>query len=211
MNIKQSYNIWADQYDTNENKTRDLEAISLRATLANIDFDDCLEVGCGTGKNTVWLITKAKHITAIDLSDKMLEKARMRINSDNVHFTQADITREWLFTDKKFDLVTFSLVLEHIENLNDILEKVSKVTKAGAWVYIGELHPFKQYSGSKARFETPDGINTVTCFDHHISDFTNAAKNNGFQIIEIQEHFDDNDKNTIPRILTLLLRKKQDY
>jgi ubiquinone/menaquinone biosynthesis C-methylase UbiE len=210
MDVKEAYNIWADRYDTNENKTRDLETISLRTILANVDFDDCLEVGCGTGKNTEWLITKAKHITAIDLSDKMLEKARLRINSSNVQFIQADIINEWLFTEKQFDLVTFSLVLEHIENLNDIFEKVSKVTKAGSWVYIGELHPFKQYNGTKARFDTQDGVKTVACFDHHISDFTIAATNNGFQIIEIQEYFDDNDKKTIPRIMTMLLRKKQD-
>jgi ubiquinone/menaquinone biosynthesis C-methylase UbiE len=207
MDVEEAYNLWADQYDINENKTRDMEAISLRTTLADIDFENCMEVGCGTGKNTEWLISKAKHINAIDLSEKMLEKARLRINSDKVQFIQADITKEWLFIDKQFDLVTFSLVLEHIESLNDIFEKVSKVTKAGAWVYIGELHPFKQYNGTKARFDTQDGVTTVTCFDHHISDFTTAAKNNGFLIIEIQEYFDDNDRNTIPRILTMMLRK----
>jgi hypothetical protein len=32
MDVKQAYNIRADQYDTNNNKTRDLEAISLRTT-----------------------------------------------------------------------------------------------------------------------------------------------------------------------------------
>jgi hypothetical protein len=29
MDVQQAYNIWAAQYDTNENKTRDLEAKSL--------------------------------------------------------------------------------------------------------------------------------------------------------------------------------------
>jgi ubiquinone/menaquinone biosynthesis C-methylase UbiE len=207
MDVEEAYNLWADQYDINENKTRDMEAISLRTTLADIDFENCMEVGCGTGKNTEWLISKAKHINAIDLSEKMLEKAKFRIHSDKVQFIQADITQDWLFADRQFDLVTFSLVLEHIENLYDIFAKVCKVTKAGAWIYIGELHPFKQYTGTKARFETNDGLTTVTCFNHHISDFTIAAKNNGFRIIEIQEYFDDNDRNNIPRILTLLLRK----
>jgi ubiquinone/menaquinone biosynthesis C-methylase UbiE len=90
MDVKEAYNIWADQYDTNENKTRDLEAISLREALANVQFENCLEVGCGTGKNTEWLITKAKYITAIDLSEKMLEKAKLRIHSDNVQFIQTE-------------------------------------------------------------------------------------------------------------------------
>jgi len=74
-------------------------------------------------------------------------------------------------------------------------------------VFIGELHPFKQYSGSKARFETSEGVQVVTCFNHHITDFVNAAKNHGFELINIKEYFDDNDTNNIPRILTLVFRK----
>lgn len=207
MNVEEAYNNWADQYDTNVNKTRDLEAVSLRSTLGNVHFDNCLEVGCGTGKNTEWLITRATHISAVDLSEKMLARAKNRIISDKVRFVQADITHEWLFVDRQFDIVTFSLVLEHIENLSDIFEKVNKVTKDNAWVYIGELHPFKQYGGTKARFETDDGLTTLTCFNHNISDFTIAAKKHGFQIVEVLEFFDNNDRSTIPRILTLLLRK----
>ena len=75
MSIQQAYNAWSTQYDTNLNKTRDLEAQSLQTTLANINFDTCLEIGCGTGKNTAWLINKAKYITAVDLSEEMLAKA----------------------------------------------------------------------------------------------------------------------------------------
>ena len=92
MNIKQAYAIWSKYYDTNNNKTRDLEAIALRTTLNKIRFDNCLEIGCGTGKNTEWLLTKAKHIKAIDLSNEMLSVARQKINAENVVFQQADIT-----------------------------------------------------------------------------------------------------------------------
>lgn len=75
MDVKQAYNSWSDQYDSNNNKTRDLEAIALRRTLTEINFTDCLEIGCGTGKNTQWLLTKTNAITAVDLSENMLAKA----------------------------------------------------------------------------------------------------------------------------------------
>ena len=78
MNVQQSYNYWAEQYDTNDNKTRDLEAIALRKTLSNISFDSVLEIGCGTGKNTAWLLEKAKQVTAIDLSEEMLGKSKRK-------------------------------------------------------------------------------------------------------------------------------------
>ncbi|MGC3946408.1 MAG: class I SAM-dependent methyltransferase [Chryseolinea sp.] len=206
MDVKEAYNIWAGQYDTNENKTRDLEGVALRNVLPNTEFENCLEIGCGTGKNTGWLLTRVSRITAVDLSDEMLKLAKTKIKSENVKFIKGDITRDWTFASGKYDLATFSLVLEHIENLNDIFEKLRAVIKHNGFVYIGELHPFKQYGGSKARFETNEGVKIVTCFTHHVSDFTDAALKNGFEIMELREYFDNEDRNTTPRILTLLLK-----
>jgi ubiquinone/menaquinone biosynthesis C-methylase UbiE len=206
MSVQKAYDNWSSQYDTNINKTRDLEALALQQTLAGITFSSCLEIGCGTGKNTAWLLTIAKNITAIDLSAEMLAKAKQKINSQHVNFIQADILQDWNFIDTKYNLVSFSLVLEHIENLEPVFNKVSKVIAAGGYVYIGELHPFKQYSGSKASFNTDEGEQVVSCFNHHLSDFTEAAKNNGFEILSINEYFDDNDRNGIPRILSMLLK-----
>ena len=175
--------------------------------MTGIAFDSCLEIGCGTGKNTSWLLGKAKEITAIDLSDEMLVKAKEKINSDKVSFLQADILHNWNFVNKKYDLVSFSLILEHIENLEPVFYEASKAIAAGGFIYIGELHPFKQYAGTKARFTTAEGEQLVTCFNHHISDFTGAAKKYGFDVVDINEYFDDNDRESIPRILTILFKK----
>jgi len=165
MNVRVAYNIWADQYDTNDNKTRDLEAKSLKETLNGLNFSDCLEIGCGTGKNTEWLLSKAKNILAIDLSDEMLEKAKSKIKSDKVQFIQADINNEWDFSNnEKFDMMTFSLVLEHIQDLNKIFEKLKKVSAEERYVYVGELHPFKQYNGTKARVMCCQPLNLLTEF-----------------------------------------------
>lgn len=207
MNIREAYDHWSKQYDSNINKTRDLEAIALRKILSPLKFDSCLEIGCGTGKNTEWFATKTKHCVAVDLSEEMLSVAKKKINLSSVQFLQADIKKEWDFVNRKFDLVSFSLVLEHIEDLDFIFCKTSKVLVKGGFVYLGELHPFKQYSGTKARFETEEGLQTVSCFDHHISDFIQSSNKYGLEIVSINEFFDDNDRTTIPRILTLLLKK----
>lgn len=208
MNVKEAYNLWASQYDTNNNRTRDLEAAALRKCLQDVQFFKCLEIGCGTGKNTEWLVLRASEITAVDLSDEMLARAREKVDTDKVRFIQADITKEWSFVQQPYDLITFSLVLEHIEDLADIFKKAGKAAKSKGLVYIGELHPFKQYTGTKARFETAGGQQVVPCFTHNISDFTGAAQENDFEILDIAEYFDDNDRTGIPRIITLLLRKK---
>jgi 2-polyprenyl-3-methyl-5-hydroxy-6-metoxy-1,4-benzoquinol methylase len=207
MNVEEAYKHWSVQYDTNLNKTRDLEAISLRETLDDIKFDNCLEIGCGTGKNTEWLITRGQKITAIDLSEEMLTIAKNKISNNNVLFLKVDINEDWTFTNEKYDLVVCSLVLEHIENIGRIFKLISEhLTKNGTF-YIGELHPFKQYLGSKASFENENGKHSVTVFTHHMSEFTNSAKQNGLAITEIKEYFDNGDLTTIPRILTFKLTK----
>lgn len=205
--IKEAYDEWASQYDTNINRTRDLEAYALRDTLKSISVENCLEIGCGTGKNTVWLVQHAKQVISADFSDNMLAKAREKVSAGNVNFVQADITGEWLFEKNVFDLVIFSLVLEHIADLEHIFREVAKVIRTGGNVYIGELHPFKQYTGSKAKFETEEGSKTVECFTHHISDFINAAKKSGFRLSDANEYFDNDTDRETPRILTLLLQK----
>ena len=207
MDINHAYNSWAAQYDSNENKTRDLEAIALKKLLSGKTYKHCLEVGCGTGKNTEWLLTICDQITAIDLSQGMLEIARNKIKSANVNFSEVDITKDWTFAKDIYDLVTFSLMLEHIEDLNAVFQKVAKVTAKGSQVYIGELHPFKQYAGSKARFETETGTQVLTCFNHHVTDFIQAANTSGFQLLQLDEQFDDADRTQIPRILNLLFEK----
>jgi ubiquinone/menaquinone biosynthesis C-methylase UbiE len=207
MDITQAYNSWSAQYDTNENKTRDLEALSLKKIVQGKNFKHCLEVGCGTGKNTEWLLTICEQITAIDLSAGMLEIAKNKIQSDKVNFIEGDITKDWTFAKGTYDLVTFSLMLEHIEDLDAVFQKLVKVSQVGTNVYIGELHPFKQYAGSKARFETESGTHVVTCFNHHVTDFIHAANASGFQLLQLEEQFDDEDRSQIPRILNLLFEK----
>jgi 2-polyprenyl-3-methyl-5-hydroxy-6-metoxy-1,4-benzoquinol methylase len=204
---EKAYNSWAQQYDSNENKTRDLEAISLRSTLAEKSFKKCLEIGCGTGKNTEWLVTKCESVFAVDLSEEMLSKARSKVQSERVSFLRADFMK-YNFVAGPFDLVVFSLVLEHIEDLNFVFKHVSELVKPGGTVYIGELHPSRQYKGVKASFETQEGLQIVSCFTHHISDFIQPAIKFGFEIKTINEYFDNDDRKTIPRILTLVIRKK---
>jgi ubiquinone/menaquinone biosynthesis C-methylase UbiE len=208
MNTQEAYNTWAAQYDSDDNKTRDLEGKALRNMLGSLEFTSCLEIGCGTGKNTDWLKDRVSQLTGVDLSEAMLKKAAEKIKASHVQFVQADITGDWNFTNGLYDLVSFSLVLEHIENLEHVFKEVCKVLNPGGYVYIGELHPFRQYNGSKARFENEAGLQVVPCYNHHVSDFTGAAKKFGLQLVELDESFDNDDKSTVPRILSILFQNK---
>jgi len=207
MKVENAYNIWADQYDTNSNKTRDLDTKSTIETLSKLDFSSVIELGCGTGKNTIFLLKKAEKIIGLDFSQEMLDKAKLKINDKRVEFRKADLTNEWKIDNDSADLITCSLVLEHIEDLDFIFDQANKKLKYGGAFFISELHPFKQYSGSKAKFETESGTQELETYIHHISEYLNSAKNNSLELIEMKEWFDDDMKNRIPRLIGLVFRK----
>ena len=207
MSVKDSYNEWAESYDSSDNKTRDLEKIAAVQTLKNYDYNVVVELGCGTGKNTDWISKKAKKLIAIDFSDEMLLRANEKIKSDNVTFIKADLTQEWKIEDDLADLITCSLVLEHIYDLRFIFSQAFKKLKSGGRFYVCELHPFKQYKGTKARYETEGGTVELEVFIHHVSDFTHAALSNGFRVLELKEWFDAEDEKTVPRLISFVFEK----
>lgn len=208
MSIEKAYNSWAESYDTNENKTRDLDQKSTIEILSRYNFETVLELGCGTGKNTKWLVTKAKKIVALDFSQEMLNKATTKIPNDNVLFKKANLLEDWNVDNGFADLITSSLTLEHIKDLNFIFNQAYLKLKSNGIFFINELHPFKQYIGSKARFDTEKGSEILEVYTHHISEYVSVAKKNGFKLKEIEEQFDGIEENEIPRLISLVFIKK---
>ncbi len=207
MSIAQAYNAWSDSYDTNENKTRDLDQQVTRETLERYDFQQVLELGCGTGKNTVYLLEKASVVTAVDFSEGMLAKAKAKINSPQITFLQADITRPWPSTIPAVDLITCNLTLEHIADLGFIFQQAGEKLIDEGLFFLCELHPFKQYLGSKARFDTENGVQELEVYQHHISEYLQKATAHEFELIELREWFDEGGTSEIPRLLSLVFRK----
>jgi ubiquinone/menaquinone biosynthesis C-methylase UbiE len=204
MSIAKSYNSWAEQYDTNENKTRDLDKKATIETLTQYDFENVLELGCGTGKNTEWLITKAKFIIGLDFSEEMLSKAKSKINSDKIKFVQADLKKPWEIQNEFADLITCSLTLEHIKDLDFIFNQAHQKLKPNGKFFVCELHPSRQYLGSKAKYETEDGFEELEVYMHHISEYLSSGKNNSFKLIELNEWFDNQPENEVPRLISFV-------
>lgn len=205
--IRNAYNNWSETYDTVENKTRDLDAKALKAATDSIEFRDALEIGCGTGKNTECLAGIAKRLTAVDFSEGMLEKARNKVHAPNVSFQQMDITTGWQLTANSFDFACCNLILEHVKDLHFVFTEAARVLRPGGHFFISELHPFKQYTGSKARFEKEGELIILDTYLHHTSEYLSAAKAANLSLVDLTEWFDDDNKD-LPRILALLFRKQ---
>ena len=207
MSTQNLYDQWSKTYDEVENKTRDLEKTACETVLGDVSFTNVLELGSGTGKNTLWLAEHAKGVVSVDLSDEMQVVARAKVKNANVEFRIGDVRTEWKFTGSSVDLITCSLILEHVEDLTFVFQQASKALSDGGHFFVCELHPFKQYTGSKARFEQDGEMQVVKCFTHHVSDYTNAAKLAGLQIESLNDWVDDKDRNGMPRLISFLFIK----
>lgn len=205
--VQEGYNEWAYSYDTVENKTRDLDKLATQKVLSASNFSNVLELGCGTGKNTEWLAQKAAEVTAVDFSDQMLQQAQKKIKTENVQFVPANLLQPLPFENNTFDLVTCNLVLEHIQNLTPLFAEAARVLKPSGKMFVSELHPYKQYSGSKARFQKEEETKVLECHVHSISEFFNTALNSGFRCLQLDEWYDNNDTNHLPRLITFVFEK----
>lgn len=207
MSIQNAYNEWSRTYDTDRNLTRDLDRQIMLESLANKHFDSILELGCGTGKNTLFLVEVGANVHALDFSQGMIEKAKEKVQATHVKFSVADLTQQWPCEDDAYDLIVCNLVLEHIQNLSFIFSEAHRVLRQGGTFLIHELHPFRQYEGKKAVFDHGEGVTEIPAFIHHISEFLNAASDNDLRLVTLQERWHVEDANKPPRIISFLFEK----
>ncbi len=92
-----------------------------------------LDAGCGNGRYTRFLLKHADkdaRITAFDLSQRMLKRARKRVKSPRVTMVSADLTR-LPYPDATFDGVVCGWVLEHLPDPRPGLHELARVMRPG--------------------------------------------------------------------------------
>lgn len=207
MNIQEAYTHWSTTYDGDRNLTRDLDQAVTAGALANLTCTSILEIGCGTGKNTALLARLGQKVVALDFSEGMIDRAREKLSSGNVLFAVADITTRWPCEDRSVDLVVCNLVLEHVQDLSIIFAESFRVLVDGGLLFVSELHPFRQYEGTKAHFQRDQQRTEIEAFVHHTSDFLSAAEDHGLSLKKMNEWWHTEDENQPPRILSLMFEK----
>ena len=206
MSIDRAYNDWAETYDSDPNLTRDLDHEITSETLTDFRCKAALEIGCGTGKNTSFLSSIGEKVFALDFSEGMISKAKDRPGLSNVTFFLTDLRKKWPFDDRSIDLVVCNLVLEHIEDFRSIFSESSRALVKGGRLFICELHPFRQYQGTRAKFQSKEGEREVGAFIHNISDYLDTAAKCGFELEHLKEWWHKKDKDRPPRIVSFMFK-----
>lgn len=106
-----------------------------------------LDLGCGTGYFTQQLLDEGANVIALDLSDKMLEKAWKRCGNQAVYI--AGDAECLPLPDNSLDAVFSSLALQWCDDLSVPLRELKRVVKPGGKIFFttlleGSLEELKQ-------------------------------------------------------------------
>lgn len=97
---------------------------------------DVLELACGTGLWTEWLLQNAASVTAVDAAPEMLTLARARVGpASTVRFVEADLF-SWQ-PDRRYDAVWFGFWISHVpeERFESFWQMVADALAPGGRVF----------------------------------------------------------------------------
>lgn len=94
-----------------------------------------LEIGCGSGNNTVLMAAATKaEVYGLDQSKGMLGKAESK--SANIHLIQGDAVTLEGFQDESFDAVFMVDVIHHIADIGSMFSNIFRVLRSGGMVFV---------------------------------------------------------------------------
>ena len=108
----------------------------------------CLEVGGGGGSVTAWLsqrVGRTGRVVVTDIDSRHL----VHLSQPNVEVRQHDIVRDAV-EENAFDLVYTRLVLQHIPEREQALQRMLATLKPGGWVVIEDYDAETFFSDSAA-------------------------------------------------------------
>ncbi|VPR34563.1 methyltransferase small domain superfamily [Streptococcus pneumoniae] len=121
--MKHDFNHKAETFDSPKNIF--LANLVCQAVEKQIDIlsdKEILDFGGGTGLLALPLAKQAKSVTLVDISEKMLEQARLKVEQQaikNIQFLEQDLPKNPL--EKEFAYLAVSRVLHHMPDLDAAL------------------------------------------------------------------------------------------
>lgn len=173
---------WEEVYEREMESYSWEPAKAIRKFLAKIKQTNAkkiLDLGCGIGRNAIYLAKKGYIVVGVDISDRALQAAAIKTNIEkisNIVFLHSDI-RSLPFPNRHFNVV-FSINVLHHSILEDIEKAVGEIFRVLCPGGLGmvTLASVKDYKFGKGRevekntFELYEGTHGEKGILHHFFD-----------------------------------------
>ena len=139
--MKHDFNHKAETFDSPKNIF--LANLVCQAVEKQIDLlsdKEILDFGGGTGLLTLPLAKQAKFVTLVDISEKMLEQARLKAEQQdikNIQFLEQDLLEKPL--KQEFDLIVVCRVLHHMPDVDVALSLFHQYLREGGQLLLADF------------------------------------------------------------------------
>ena len=169
--MEHHFNHRAESFDSPKNQSlADLVNAEIKQQVSELSTKSILDFGGGTGLIALPLAKQAKSVTLVDIAEKMLEQARIKVKNqklENLHLIQQDLLLKPL--EQTYDLIIVSRVLHHMPHLDSSLAMFQEHLTPGGRLLIAD-------------YTVPDGEN----HGFIISKLEETLKNHGFSEVQTQ-------------------------
>ena len=164
--------------------TRYLSKIETNFVLENCPIkkgEKILDMGIGTGRFASLLAKKGASIEGIDISEKMIKKAKKKLKEQPANFTVADAGEHIPFGDNSFDYIICIRVLKYIVSWKRTIKEVARVlNRDGLFLLeIPNLYSVQFFGLRKANyflFNFNNVKNTLKQFNFEIIKLTSGSR-----------------------------------
>lgn len=99
-----------------------------------------LDLGCGTGRHTLYLSKQGFEVCGIDIADTGIRIAKKWLKDNNLkaEFKVNNIYKKLPYFDNAFDAVISTNTIHHakIENIRKVIKEIERVLKPGGLIFI---------------------------------------------------------------------------
>ena len=191
--VRDGYDRWAIVYDDAQNPLQGLEGPLVQQACGNVHGLKVLDMGCGTGRHTLWLAQAGAKVTGIDFSEAMLDKAREKTEGYSIQLVKHDLHERLPFVSGQFDMVVSGLVLEHIGDLASFFSEVERVLVNSGRAVISAMHPAMFLRDSQAQFTDPCSGKKIRpgSLPHQLSEIVMSAVSSSLELVHFSEYSAD--------------------
>lgn len=124
----EGYDLAAQDYDKKEKYLNSFEKGKLLSLLSDLKNKKVLDVGAGTGRISLELFSLGAQVTALDVSEKILEVLKRKNKKIATVVGEAE---NLPFENESFDLVVSAFLIVHLKDPARFFDEVYRVLKPG--------------------------------------------------------------------------------